>query len=388
MNKEEGSFCQATPAAPAADYLTQRLPRYRRCSLTTTQLSRVYGLNVFTLTGIKTTKKLAYYSSHGSITDVLSKDKRAIDMALIVIHGASRNADDYFCSAMAAVKYQTAFSNVLVLAPVFMEDVDALSPSSDFLIWDHQDGNGSWRYGSNSLYGSISSFSALDQMVETLQKDLEPFVEIVITGHSSGGQMVNRWSFLTNSWQANVKAIVANPSSFLYLTDLRRINGEWKLPLKDSCPNYNTWEWGLDEGGDMDVPYRDMVMANSSRVSTLLEQFRNKTVVYLSGSLDRCNSTTSFSMPSEICHAHGLEITCMDELQGINRLERSKIYMESLTKIVWKSLRHKHIHVHVSGVGHDHSLMFNSPEGMQTMFKKKHPKAEFLVEQFKYQDTL
>ena len=57
----------------------------------------------------------------------------------------------------------------------------------------------------------------------------------------------------------------------------------------------------------------------------------------------------------------------MDELQGSNRMERSTNFMESL-QYVWAEPSHCHKRAIVDGVGHDHSYMFNSPEGMKTVF--------------------
>lgn len=361
-------YCQASPTAPMADNFTQRLPRYRLCSVDRKQqLSQLHGLEIKSTHG---EGKLAYFSSHGVIEDTTPSD---IQLVWIVIHGASCNPDDYFCSALAASHAQETYTKeeVLVVAPWFLEEKQSSTEIIDdtFLVWEskQKDSNGAWRYGADSMKHNISSFTALDSLVEIIQRHLGPYIPLVIAGHSSGGQMVNRWSFLTqSSWHDSMKAIVANPSSFLYLTPLRKVHDKWILPnVISTCREYNTWEWGLDDGGNLTVPYRDRALANSSAISSKLKRFRHKRIVYLAGSLDVCTSSSDATIRTH-CHSHGLETTCMDNLQGSNRLERSRLHFESLQQ-VWKE-SHDHEVVLVHGVGHDHSLMFNSPEGISAVF--------------------
>eukprot|EP00980_Cylindrotheca_fusiformis_P006677 scaffold1391_cov123-Cylindrotheca_fusiformis.AAC.15 len=344
------SHCQASSSAPMADDLTQRLPRYRLCSIDK-PLSRLHGLHMHSTHG-KIPGKLAYYSSHGEITSVVPS---TVDMVWIVIHGAGCNSDDYFCSALAASRSQTE-KNVLVLAPWFVEDSAKIDDS--FLVWDSTDSNGIWRYGADSKNHEISSYTALDCLIETIRNHFGSPIEVAIAGHSSGGQM------------GNMRAIVANPSSFLYLTPMRKVDGEWILPSRKACPEYNTWEWGLSDGGNLTVPYRDLALPNASAMSQHVKEFRRKHVIYLAGSLDVCSSsgsniTTTSTTATVSCHSHGLETTCMDQLQGLNRLERSRVHFESLQH-VWKG-SHTHRFYLVEGVGHDHSYMFNSPEGLATV---------------------
>ncbi|CAJ1932485.1 unnamed protein product [Cylindrotheca closterium] len=384
-------FCQATPSAPMADYITQRLPRYRLCSINDeddeSPLTQLHGLGISSQSGDE--GKLAYYSSHGPIDRLVpSADSHWIQTVWIFIHGSGLNADDYFCSALAARKAQTNYDeySVLVIAPWFSEDDVANQPP--YLVWSHQDALHPWRYGADAVNHNISSYTALDVMVETLQNKLGPDVKIVISGHSSGGQMVQRWTFLTKSWNhSNMKAVVANPSSYLYLTPFRRIDGSWRMPPSSSilndCPQYDMWKWGLADGGNETVPYRDRALPNDSAADKLIDEFQHKDVTYLAGSLDICNETEPDLLlgdddedghdqqQQQHCHSHGLETTCMDELQGHTRMERGNLYMESLQYIWAKSTTHCHKRMIVPGVGHDHSLMFNSAVGMEAIFGKQ-----------------
>jgi pimeloyl-ACP methyl ester carboxylesterase len=323
--------------------------------------------------------QLAYYSSHGPI-ETLSPSS-LIDFVLIVIHGANRNADDYFCAATAAVQLQKSlygYQNILVVTPRFLGSSDSIdkgrqqpkqeNDEPSFLFWKDE-GAGPWRYGADAMGPThISSYTALDTLVATILQALGPNdkTRITMAGHSSGGQMMQRWSLLTSTWDASrMRAVVANPSSFAYLTPLRYLNGTWQQPLLGSdgdnknCTQYNQWEWGLDPGGLLEVPYRRNVASN---VSTLIGRLQHRSMTYLAGSVDRCNVSDE---TGGWCHSHGLEMSCMDMLQGANRWERSARYYSSLRLLgIWK---HHHRQV-VKGVGHDHSLMFQSPVGLEALF--------------------
>lgn len=96
-------------------------------------------------------------------------------------------------------------------------------------------------------------------------------------------------------------------------------------------------------------------------------QYAARDVLYLAGGADTCNVTTGW------CDSHGLETTCADELQGNMRLARADNYVKYLAAYFGGGvsnpavpLRHKQ--VVVPGVGHDHSLMFESAEGQAALF--------------------
>ena len=345
----EGGFCEATEQV--IDPLVQNLPRYQLCHPKHVTLETVHGFPVDPV------NKLAYYSSHG---DVAKTDISAVDFVLIVIHGANRNADDYFCAASAAVELQSTFSNVLVVVPRFVTVADGpilLQEGGTALRWRDQD-SGPWRYGARSVHPiQISSFAITDLLVETLLS--RTTANIVLAGHSSGGQFVQRWTLLTSVWSNRLRSIVANPSSYAYLTSLRKIHDQWQIPDTKECPHYNQWEWGLQKGGDIDDEYKRRAMAGRN-MTEMIQSFRARDVVYMIGSQDRCN----VSSPGW-CYSHGLETSCMDELQGKMRMERHLNYFESL-KLVGIDT---HRRLTVEGVGHDHSMMLTRPEGLSAIFE-------------------
>ncbi len=408
---------------PSNDPFTKVLPRYQLCRAEDSN-RKLYGLTVQARPRLPSNQKsthqesskIAYYSNQGPIDCKEEEEEECdlqassqIQMALIVVHGANRNADDYFCSAKATIELQDRYpsSSVLVLAPLFLLKPRSESPS--FLYWnDINDKDGSWRYGADSTGPTTtSSFSAMDAIIGSLNhSERFPNLQtIVVAGHSSGGQFVQRWSLLALSevWPEvagpiQMHAIVANPSSYAYLTPRRFLehnhstttssgvstarmlrkqpNRVWKLPPNDDCQGYNQWEWGLDDGGDKDVPYKQQVIAREGRSKIVNRYLYDRSVVYMIGNLDRCTEgETNATIPTVSCDSHGLETTCADELQGSNRYERHIRYWNSLDRTNLPqeaprrvSRQHKHRRVVVPNVGHDHSMMFQSAEGIDAIY--------------------
>lgn len=310
--------------------------------------------------------EIPYYSNMGALERIPSNVSSHVDMALIVIHGATRNGDDYFCAAKATVELQNRYSHVLVIALNYYSVSDDDRPRDSILYWDVKDHDGSWRYGADSS-GPVhySSFAVLDQVVKHVQQQFPNLQRLTVAGHSAGGQLTQRWALLSNVPKAVVsypiQTVVANPSNYAYLSPHRYLDGAWTVPSATDCPEYNQWEWGLQDGGNSHVPYRDRALAGN--VTAILERYKIRSVYYLVGGLDRCN--VSEHAQSGWCHSHGLETTCMDQLQGHNRYERSLRYVMSLRRLGYFD---KHQHMVIPGVGHDHSMMFQSSHGMHAIY--------------------
>ena len=374
------STCIAGPLV--TDPLVQVLPRYSLCSVSQ-ELRQLHGFPIFEAA------KLPYYSSHGDVTQGLSRQD--IRVLLVVIHGAGRDADEYYSAMKSAVLLQGRFSSksVLLIAPRFplLGDADLDYPdntdgsinSSTSLRWDDTDlqGGGGWRYGSESVAPTVargvSSFTALDYMIGNITMQLESLDRVIFAGHSSGGQFVQRYALLTPVWKDSFRAFVANPSSFAYLWPLRYSKGDksWYYPNSSDCPGYNEWEWGLEIGGNDKAPYFQNTVREFG-VAFLVRRFARRLVFYAAGSLDVCNMSSHQLIDSGWCDSHGLETTCNDMLEGGNRWERHQNYVASLQ---WIHHAGRHQSVVVQGVGHDHSLMFQSQQGIEAMFGSHTDKA-------------
>lgn len=369
-------FCAA--GSSVKDPFVQRLPRYRLCR--TDKIRQVHGLPVDNNNNEEDARFL-YYSSHGDLLLTMNNNNNNnnttfanIRMILLVIHGALRNADDYFCTATAVVQLQQRQQKsmihpeeaVLIVAPRFpvASDTDINYHGSGSLLLWKEDGSGPWRYGANAISARnmTSSFEAMDRLMTVLLDETRfPQVQqITMIGHSSGGQFVQRYSLMTSVWDYRIRAIVSNPSSYAYLFPYRFVDHEWKIPVPEDCLNYNQWRWGLEMPDDdtHDVPYYVQKVVQQLGIDTLLQRFSSRQVTYLAGSRDICPVSAGTSSdddePTKLwCDSHELETACGDMWQGRHRWERHIHYLLSLDRL---GVNYREFIV--PGVGHDHSLIF------------------------------
>jgi hypothetical protein len=152
-------------------------------------------------------------------------------------------------------------------------------------------------------------------------------------------------------------------------------NLEFRLPTESEvsdCQEYNAYIWGLDHNSRVPAPYVTSrikkFMASSvddgdDGRTLLFCRYASRDVVYLSGERDTKELTT--------------EIADGDGYQGPSRRERSERFYASLQVLGAETLPicHKgveeaqvHSRILVDNVGHDHSLMFQSPEGLKSIF--------------------
>ncbi|OEU20707.1 hypothetical protein FRACYDRAFT_234339 [Fragilariopsis cylindrus CCMP1102] len=364
---------------------------------------------------------LAYYSNVGSITPQLNEDGddsgeneefvkfEGAEKAIIIIHGSLRDADDYFCTGLSLIQeekeiYTNTNDNVMIIAPKFLsvDDKDEDYDDDRFLVWaDQVKAYGSflwhpYRYGADATNAPISSYAALDNLVEYLVTATDRFPKlqnITLVGHSAGGQMLQRWALLSNSpaWNTmNIRTVVANPNSYCYPDDRRWLapvtetetdteteietgtetetantpihthdtksyamvkyhserknhtptqtsNKIFRRPTTDildstSCPEYNKWLWGLEGGGELPCSYRD------------------NAVIYLSGEYDTIPKTND---------------RCGNTLQGKNRNERARNFFNGLHEYFGRPVHNLYV---IPKSDHDHSIMFQSALGRDAIF--------------------
>ena len=308
-----------------------------------------------------------YFSDNG---DIEHPDRPGVQMAVVVVHGAARNADEYFCSMLEAARLQSQFprDSVAVYAPWFTEPQD--SPPEGVVYWNGADPDGVWRRGEESeptatpSGETVSSYSVLDRMLAALN-DTHTYPklrQVTLVGHSSGGQTVHRYALtqrarhLGRGLARTFRYVVSNPSSYCYLDARRWIGGSLVVPAQariENCSKYNEWEWGLDGGFPLYV-------ADGPDIDTHVKNYQHQRVVYLIGQNDTCNEALE---PG--CHSHGLEVTCMDMLEGRFRLERAQLYFKFLREFYNLPI---HNFTLVPNVGHDHTLIFQSKQGLDTIF--------------------
>ena len=175
-----------------------------------------------------------------SEVDLEATGDRNATIAMIIMHGAMRDADSYFCSFFKMEQSQLYRdpSNVLVITPDFNYANDEGVQASD-AWWNSSKPAGDWRGGADASPGCcggdqpVSSFDVLDSFVKILSdRDRFPSLdEIVFVGHSAGGQCVQRYALSTKlppspkggatADSPEVRYIIANPSSYAYLNKSR-----------------------------------------------------------------------------------------------------------------------------------------------------------------------
>jgi hypothetical protein len=115
----------------------------------------------------------------------------AITRVLVVVHGAGRDADNYFRNALAAAFLAGALDDTLVVAPRMASTAanchDAMAPYE--ISWNCN----SWRSGGPAVSNpDVTSFDFLDEVLRKVaNKNIFPNLkQIVVTGHSAGGQVL------------------------------------------------------------------------------------------------------------------------------------------------------------------------------------------------------
>ncbi|MEP6618894.1 MAG: alpha/beta fold hydrolase [bacterium] len=166
-------------------------------------------------------------------THSLDTPNATVTRALIMVHGASRNADHYFSTATAAGFLAGALDNTVIIAPRLIASPD--KPEANEVVWPN--GSDSWRSGGMSPTNpTISSFDFIDEIVRKLadKKTFPNLAKIVVAGHSAGGQVVTRYA-MTNKMHGtrgvSITYVVANPSSYAWPAAVR------PLPTGDAEPN-------------------------------------------------------------------------------------------------------------------------------------------------------
>jgi pimeloyl-ACP methyl ester carboxylesterase len=154
----------------------------------------------------------------------LDAKNTSITRALVMVHGAGRDADNYFRTAVAAAILGGALDDTIVISPRFASNDgrgcrDALAQSE--VSWSC---NGdSWRSGGISTSNdNLTSYDFADEILHKLaRKDAFPNLKmIVVAGHSAGGQYVTRYEMATkvhDTLGVPIRYVVANPSSYAYL---------------------------------------------------------------------------------------------------------------------------------------------------------------------------
>lgn len=280
-----------------------------------------------------------------------------IRRAVIIFHGVLRNADVYYRDSITALaEAGEAGFGTMMIAPQFLADFDVTAHklSPDTLAWDQQD----WPAGSPSLTAAqASSYDAIDAILLKLaDRALFPNLsQIVVAGHSGGGQIVQRYAVVAKGDSAlsglgiKVRYVVANPSSYVYFVPDRPNSDGVLAPFEGAgtCPRYHEWRYGLT--GAL-PPYIDQP------AGVLEERYLSRDVIHLLGTED--------TDPNH----RVLDNSCSGKAGGPHRYGRGHAYVAGMRARHGQAYRHRLFDV--QGVGHHGGRMLGSSCGLFALFDK------------------
>jgi hypothetical protein len=333
------------------------------CTTTKTECTEWVVLNPSTTlgTGGGPTRSLVYR------TYALDQKNDRITRAMIMVHGAGRDADNYFRTAVAAAFLAGALDDTIVVSPRFASNgggcQDKLAQSE--VNWPC--GGDSWRSGGAADLrgdgvpgvnngGKLTSYDFMDAVLRKLaNKAVFPNLKaIVLSGHSAGGQFANRYEMANqvhDSLGIPITYIVANPSSYAYLDATRPASGAGGATefrnFSDgrNCTTYDKWPYGLQGR-----------TGYASRLSDdqLKKQLAARPVTYLVGEYD--------TLPLA-----GFDGSCPAMAQGPNRLARGQAF----GKYVTEKYGATHKTMVVPLCGHNARCMFTADSVLALLFPKE-----------------
>lgn len=300
----------------------------------------------------------------------LATRNATITRAFILIHGANRNADHYFETATAAGFLAGALENTMIISPHIIAGTDKAEANE--VLWPSNGIN--WRGGGFATSNpSISSFDFIDELVKHLadKKMFPQLKNIVIAGHSAGGQVVTRYAMANkvhNTAGVSVSYVVANPSSYAWPASVRplptgdaTVEDAYKEALgadgeklhtnftygpfdSTKAPTFDRWPTGLQQLSGY--------VANMT-ADQLRKQMVERPTTYLLGHVD-------------VLPLGGFDSSPTAMAQGPTRRARG----EAFFKYVNETMGAKHNAIIVSECGHNDRCIFTTNSVFATIFPK------------------
>ncbi|MFN7920774.1 MAG: hypothetical protein U0Q16_11790 [Bryobacteraceae bacterium] len=287
-----------------------------------------------------------------------------VQRAFVLVHGNARDADRYYRAALAAAAAAGRMGDTLLLAPWFKGNTGTGScrdaAEANEAVWDCSGWKAGEAAASTSAAGNpVYSFDFMDTLLSWLddRTRFPNLKEIVVGGHSAGGQFVQRYAAANVAepkLRVPVRYVVANPSSYVYPNAMRlspqgscdvsgscsgEFRGYWDA---EYCTAFNQYRYGLDK--------LDGYIAKLS-ADQVRSQFAKRKVTYLVGELDTLADSQ-------------LDQSCASMAQGRNRRDRGITF--------WNYMRQQFHAEHelkvVGGCGHSAVCMFASQPGLEAVF--------------------
>jgi hypothetical protein len=281
---------------------------------------------------------------------------------LFSIHSSGFDALQYYDNArIAASKVRGALPETLIIAPQFFEQkaIPGTVPEG-MLFWRSSPFRGSARaaVGPEAKQLSISAFEVMDDWLTSLTSSgqFPQLKDIVIVGHSGGGQFVQRYAMVGKfapSKEVLCRYVVSAPSSYAYPSGERfdPKTNRFTTPeasTLSACPNYNQWGYGLE------APYAYFSDVASDLIA---KRYAERNVMYLCGAQDADPNDDTIGK------------SCGAMLQGRHRLERMQVFAAYLQQKYGAAITRRHSFAVVPGIGHYGRGNMTSVSGLQFLFK-------------------
>ena len=279
-------------------------------------------------------------------THALAKGHAGVTRGLVVVHGNNRDADRYFETGVLAAAGAGESAATAIVAPHFQTADDG--PEDDEPFWS----SAGWKRGNLSRPEGpeprVSSYAALDRILDALLNPARfpALREIVVAGHSAGGQVVHRYAATTAHREPGtrvpVRYVVTNPSTYLYAGPEREdASGGFAVP-PDGCADYDDWHYGLRDRNS----YAERLPVDSIRARLARHDVR-----ILLGAADTATAS--------------LDVSCGANLQGPRRYHRGRALVRFMD---WAYAAHRHREMIVADVGHSSRGMWLSEVGTGALF--------------------
>ena len=297
-------------------------------------------------------------------------DNKNVKRVLISWPGKPRDSWKYatlFANALNYVYNRTDIYNiqsgsVLILAPVLLNqnDQNVVKNSSQSAVnntrWVYFK-NSNWELGGMSQYPNlthkVSSYRVIDQMINMVMNQTEypQLNQVVIAGHSMGGQATMRYAFLKKQkkYDPNIRYWIGNPGSWAWLVDPNEPDA-YPNP-NTSCPNPGRWPYGITDFS-ASVYGRKQAGKNNSGVKAMVDRYASRRVHYALGLLDNGQGDTH----------------CQAMIQGSNHLARGANFIMMLNKTLgnWPA---NHSASFIQGVSHQDYPMIAATESLEFLFQ-------------------
>jgi pimeloyl-ACP methyl ester carboxylesterase len=274
----------------------------------------------------------------------------------VMVHGAGRDADNYFRTAVAAAFLAGALDDTIVISPRFASAERGCQDS----LAEHEVswpcGGDSWRSGgAASQNGALTSYDFADAILKKLaNKSVFPSLKaIVVAGHSAGGQFANRYAMANrvhDTLGVPITYVVANPSSYAYIDGTRPASASGgaiefrQFGDARNCTTYDSWPYGLQRRTGYAARLTD---------DQLKKQLAARAVTYLVGEYD--------TLPLA-----GFDSSCPAMAQGANRLARGQAF----GRYVNEKIGAHHTTTVVPLCGHNARCMFTADSVLPLIFPK------------------